>query len=128
VLGAPIEIACPCGHRQSVPASAGGITVECPGCGRNLLVPLADHRGESPSDIAIVERLTGRKFTATSEGVRALAPLGRLALLCVAPLAALGAWLHWCNYWPAGAVYPLVGVFWFAGITIARIGATRSPA
>ncbi|MBP9891395.1 MAG: hypothetical protein KBG84_05765 [Planctomycetes bacterium] len=123
MLAAPVELACPCGHREPVPASAGGLTLECPRCGRQLMVPLAGPRGsETLADVAVVERLTGRKFTNTSEGAKALVPLTYLALLTVAPLAGLGAWLHWSNYWPAGAVYPLVGLFWATGIIIARWG------
>lgn len=121
-----LDLACPCGHRETVPASAAGLTLECPKCGRNLMVPLAVRSSESLEDVALVERLTGRKFTPVSDGAHALAPLGYLALISVAPLAALGAMVHWGNWWPAGAAYPLIGVFWFVGIVIARAGMTRS--
>lgn len=123
-----LDLACPCGHRETVPASAAGLTLECPKCGRNMMVLLATPQGEALADIAVIERLTGRKFTPVSEGAHALAPLSYLALLSVAPLAALGAIVHWGNWWPAGAAYPLIGVFWFVGIVIARWGVTRNPA
>ena len=123
-----IELACPCGHREKVPASAAGLTLECPQCGRNLMVPLAGPRGtETLADIAIVERLTGRKFTTQSEGAKALIPLAYLAMLSV-PALALVSLAFWNNYWPTGAVLPLTGVFWLIGIIIARWGVVRGQA
>jgi hypothetical protein len=128
VLAAPVELACPCGHREPVPASAGGLTLECPRCGRQLMVPLAGRRGsETLADVAVVERLTGRKFTNTSEGAKALVPLTYLALLTVAPLAGTSL-IFWNDYWPTGAAFPLIGVFWLVGIIIARLGVVRAAA
>ncbi|MCC6150073.1 MAG: hypothetical protein IT461_07480 [Planctomycetes bacterium] len=125
MLAAPVELACPCGHREPVPASAGGLTLECPRCGRQLMVPLAGPRGsETLADVAVIERLTGRRFTNISEGARALVPLTYLAMLSV-PLLGLGSLAFWNNYWPTGAVLPLTGVFWWIGIVIARWGVVR---
>ena len=109
-----IELACPCGHRETVPASAGGLTLECPKCGRNLMVALTERGSETLADVAIVERLTGRKFTDMSEGARALGPLTYAAMLSVAPLAGISL-IFWNDYWPTGAVFPLIGVFWLVG-------------
>lgn len=127
--GKTVSLACQCGWSDNLPASAGGVTIECPKCGRNLTVPLAGRTtSESASDIAVIERITGRNFSdPASKDAAALVPLLYLAMLSVLPLGGVSL-IFWNNYWPAGAVFPIAGVLWVAGIAIARFGVVRSNA
>ena len=79
----------------------------------------------SASDIAVIERLTGRNFSdPAAKDAAALVPLMYLAMLSVLPLGGISL-IFWNNYWPAGAVFPIGGVLWVVGITIARSGVVR---
>jgi hypothetical protein len=128
LAGKTVQLICDCGWSDTVPSMAGGITIECPKCGRNLRVPLSGPASfDSASDIAAIERITGRNFTdPASKEAAALVPLMYLAMLSVLPLAGISL-IFWNNYWPAGAVFPIGGLLWAAGITIARLGVVRAP-
>jgi len=124
--GKSVSLNCQCGWSDNLPATAGGVTIECPKCGQNLRVPLTGPASfHSASDIAVIERITGRNFSdPASKDAAALVPLMYLAMLCVLPLAGISL-IFWNNYWPLGAVFPIGGVLWVAGIAIARFGVVR---
>lgn len=63
--GKTVTVNCPCGWRDALPASGGGMAIECPRCARSLTVPLfgasqaADLAG---SERTTLEQLTGHRF------------------------------------------------------------------
>ncbi|GIK52911.1 MAG: hypothetical protein BroJett014_18840 [Planctomycetota bacterium] len=112
-----LQVQCPCGWRELVPAGAGGLTLECPRCGRNLKLPQSATPAENASDIALVERLTGRRFQTPS-----LRPVIQLAALSCGLTLPLGALLLWLSTPGTAISVGLFGPLWLLSLWISERG------
>jgi hypothetical protein len=125
LTGQSLQLACPCGWQDSLPASAGGLAIECPKCGRNLRAPgPGAQSSESLADIAVVERLTGRRFLDAPPSLRPLFVASSFTILVCAALA-----LVFSDRSPAILAASIGGACaWTLGLLLAWRGADKQAA
>ena len=105
-----------------MPASAGGVSFDCPACGRAVWVPLAvSSEAENESDIETIERMTGRRFRASIAPPFRPPPLLALAMTALTLLLSL----CFCVRWADVAIATGAGLAWWLALSIAQSGATR---
>ncbi|KAA0215727.1 hypothetical protein EDM80_05075 [bacterium] len=117
IAKSPLHVHCPCGWSELVPAGAGGLTLECPRCGRNIKLPQTATPTESPLDVAVVERLTGRRFQPPS-----LRPVIQLAAWSCGLTLPLGTLLLWVSRPGTAVALGLLGPLWLMSLWIAQRG------